>query len=94
LFLHFLVHGFPPSTWIFGLGLLGPPGKDEPPIERGSSVFATTAGSDPKGVRYMLDGVTKANILVANESWKVCAVGLLGFSFDLFLGQGLYLPIT
>jgi hypothetical protein len=89
-----LVHDSPPSTWIFGLGLLGPPGKDEPAIERGSPAFATTAGSDSKGVSHMLDGIANANILVANEPWQAHAVGFLGFAFGLFLRHGVYLLIT
>jgi hypothetical protein len=36
----------------------------------------------------MLDGIAKANILVANEPWKARAVGLT-FGFGLFLGHGL-----
>jgi hypothetical protein len=41
----------------------------------------------------MLDGIAKANILVANEPWKARAVGLT-FGFGLFLGHGLYLLIV
>jgi hypothetical protein len=88
-----LVHGSPPSTWIFGLGLLGSPGEDEPAVEGGSPAFAATAVSDPKGVSHMLDGIAKANILVANEPWKARAVGLTGFAFGFFLRHGVY-PLT
>jgi hypothetical protein len=94
LFFRFLVHGSPPSTWIFGLGLLPSPGKDEPAIERSSPAFTATAGSDSKGVSHMLDSIAKANILVANEPWQAHAVLLLGFAFGLFLRHGVYLLIT
>jgi hypothetical protein len=86
LFFRFLVHGSPPSTWIFGIGLLGSPGKDEPAVERGSPAFAATAGADPKGVSHTLDGIAKANILVGDETWKAnpvrwmtnfCAIGFV-----------------
>jgi hypothetical protein len=46
------------------LGLLGSSSKDEPAVERGSPAFAATAGSDPKGVSRMLDGIAQANILI------------------------------
>jgi hypothetical protein len=93
LFFRFLVHGFPPSTWIFGLRLLGSPGKHEPAVERGSPAFAATAGSDAKAGCDSLDGIAKANLFVANEPWKARAVGLT-FGFGLFLGHGLYLLIV
>lgn len=67
--------------------------EDEPAVERGSPAFAATAGSDPEGVSHMLDGTAQANILVANEPWKACAVGL-AFALSLFLRHGLYLLIT
>jgi hypothetical protein len=86
LFFSFLVHGSPPLRWIFRLGLLGSPGKDEPAVERGSPAFAATAVSDPKGVSHMLDGIAKANILIGDETWKanpvrwmtnLCAIGFV-----------------
>jgi hypothetical protein len=94
LFLRFLFHGYPPSKGIFGLWLFGASaGEDEPAIERGGPAFAATAGLDSEGVSHMLDGIAKANILVANETWKARAVGLV-FAFGLFLRHGLYLLIT
>jgi hypothetical protein len=71
-----------------GLGLFGSPGEDEPAVERGSPAFAATAGSDPEGVSHMLDGIAKANLLVANEPGKARAVGLAAFAFGLFLRHG------
>jgi hypothetical protein len=69
------------------LGLPGSPGENEPAVERGSPPCAATAGSDAEGVRNALDGIAKANILVANELWKAHAVGL-AFAFGLFLRHG------
>ena len=34
------------------------------------AAFAATAGSDPKGISHMLDGIAKADILIGDETWK------------------------
>jgi hypothetical protein len=68
--LSFLGPWFSSFEWIFGIGLLGSPCKNEPAVERGSSALAATAGADPKGVSHTLDGIAKANILVGDETWK------------------------
>jgi hypothetical protein len=81
------------TRWIFGLGLPGSPGEDEPAVEGGSAMFAATAELDPKGMGRTLNDIAQANIFIGDETWKAGAVGL-GFAFGLFFRHGLYLLIT
>jgi hypothetical protein len=65
-----LFHGYPPSKWIFGLGLLGSPGEDEPAVERGSPASAAAAGLDANIGRCARDGITKTDIVIVYEAWQ------------------------
>jgi hypothetical protein len=73
--------------------LRAPASENHPAVERGSTPFAATAGSDSNGVSHMLDGITQANILVANKPWKAHVVWFL-FAFGFFLRHGVHLLIT
>jgi hypothetical protein len=51
-------------------------GKNHPVIECSGTTFAASTRFDSHGIRYSLDHVAKADVLVRNETWKAYAVGL------------------
>jgi hypothetical protein len=70
-------------------GLFGSPGEDEPAVERGSPASAAGAWLDPNGVGHTFDGISEADILIADESWKSYSIRLLAgcCAFGVFFGH-------